>query len=137
MCRSCSKTFPDFAECHRLFFSHNGVLHRQALPRSAFNTETSYIQYQKRANKPVRTYGENQAVYVVGFGQMPLGVIKCIMDGLEPSDWYHKSYHEKQSLKSDSVAKPKPTKVPIIPEKIYKYGFLMRLTHSNQYIDKS
>jgi len=134
MCNSCAKPHPDFAECHRLFYRHNGVLYRQALPRSSFGTQSSFVLYNKTANTPVRIYSSQRCIQVIGFGQISSGAINTIMDGGTVVDWYHRE-REKRNNSGQFVSdnddswmdKPIPPRYPKyakIPTKIYKNGFL-------------
>jgi hypothetical protein len=140
MCKSCAKPHPTQDECHALFYRNNGVLHRQALPRSRFNQQSTCTTYNKRANAPVTIYGQQRNIQVLGYNQLPLGLILLVMDGGTPADWYHREiktrnrYGEFTKKYDDGIydeAEGYDVKIPpkfpqyaLIPARIYRNGFL-------------
>lgn len=90
---------------------------------------------------PVTIYGEQRSIQVIGYNQLPLGLILLVMDGGTPADWYHreiigrnkhgqftKRYHDKNDdSEDDEKIPPKFPKYAPIPAKIYKHGFLERV----------
>lgn len=140
MCKSCDRPHPTQAECFKLFYRHDGVLYRQALPRTAFGTQSSFALYNKGANKPAKIYGKY--TQILGYGRLTIGAINIIMDGGKVEDWYHREREkrnqhgifvtrkkpraEREIIEDDSDKQipPKYPKYATIPDKIYKHGFL-------------
>ena len=92
---------------------------------------------------PVTIYGAQRNIQVVGYNQLPLGLILLVMDGGTPADWYHreiktrnkyghftKRYDDGSFDEAENYDVKIPPKFPQyapIPAKIYKHGFLERV----------
>jgi len=90
--------------------------------------------------KNIPPNGQQRNIHVLGYNQLPLGLILLVMDGGTPADWYHRqimsrNQHGQFTKKYDDGSfdeedgydvkiPPKFPKYATIPHKIYKHGFL-------------
>ncbi|CAB4132154.1 hypothetical protein UFOVP136_57 [uncultured Caudovirales phage] len=128
MCDFCNRDYPTPERLHALFYLHNGVLHRQHLPRSYFINDAGQTLYNKLANQPCKPFSKHNpnAIFVLGMKKpMQSGLVKSIMAGKGAAGWFHDGkVIEQDEIDHDEIIPPRFPKHANIPAKIYRNGFL-------------